>query len=297
MLRVLKCVIAQPKYVAPFVDMNGKTVVLTGPTRGGIGYEMAFELASRGARLILGARNKERGEDAMNQIITDLQDKHADIKDRVECHVCDVSDLDSVRTFCDVLQQEEIDVTILNAGAQFSKPATASNGVELTFATCVLGHHLMVHLLTPKRIVWITGDIYIMAKGDASPTTKASSYDAYSRASLGRLLVASQWKKRLTDVPVICVHPGVIASEFAKLGDGFAKSVASKILIDAKQGAQAGVLVACAPPEELHQERKVPYYHNKVGWFDLPTTDPAMDEQKAETLFLECDRLCEIERS
>lgn len=297
MLRVLKCMIGQPKYVAPFVDMTGKTVVLTGPTRGGIGYEMALELAYRGARLILGARNKERGEDAVNEIVNELQDKHTDIRDRVECHVCDVSDLDSVRTFCNVVQQEDIDVAILNAGAQFSKPATASNGVELTFATCVLGHHLMVHLLTPKRIVWITGDIYIISKGDASPTTEASAYDAYSRACLGRLLVASQWKKRFPDVPVVCVHPGVIASEFAKLGNGLAKSVASKILIDVKQGAQAGVLVACASSEDLHQERQVPYYHNKAGWFNLPTTDPAMDEQKAEALFLECDRLCEIERS
>lgn len=290
--------IAQPKYVAPFVDMTGKTVLLTGPTRGGIGYEMAYELASRGARIILAARSKERGEDAVNQIITELLDQHPDIRDRIECHVCDVSDLDSVRTFCDIIQQEDIDIVILNAGAQFAKPAMASNGVELTFATCVLGHHLMVHLIAPKRIVWITGDIYIMSKGDCSPTTEASAYDAYARACLGRLLVASQWKKKLPpDVPVVCVHPGVIASEFAKLGKGIAKKIASKLLIDTKQGAQAGVFVACAPIEELCQERQIPYYHNKAGWFNLPTNDPAMNGQKAEALFLECDRLCDIERS
>lgn len=40
--------------------MNGKTVIVTGPT-GGIGKETAREIAKRGARVILACRNVDSG--------------------------------------------------------------------------------------------------------------------------------------------------------------------------------------------------------------------------------------------
>ena len=46
---------------------------------------------------------------------------------------------------------------------------TVENDVEISFATCVLGHHLLNHLLKPRRIVWVTGDIYAIADGSAEP--------------------------------------------------------------------------------------------------------------------------------
>lgn len=43
------------------VNMNGKTVIVTGAT-GGIGKETARELATRGARVIMACRNVENAE-------------------------------------------------------------------------------------------------------------------------------------------------------------------------------------------------------------------------------------------
>jgi len=47
--------------------MDDKTVLITGSNRGR-GLEVARELASRGARIILACRNMQRGEEAMKFI-------------------------------------------------------------------------------------------------------------------------------------------------------------------------------------------------------------------------------------
>ena len=50
------------KFKAPIVDMSNETVVITGPSRGGIGFETALALAQRGAQVLLAARNVEKAE-------------------------------------------------------------------------------------------------------------------------------------------------------------------------------------------------------------------------------------------
>ena len=51
---------------------------------------------------------------------------------------------------------------------------TVENEVEISFATCVLGHHLLNHLLKPRRVVWVTGDIYAIADGSAEPRSAST---------------------------------------------------------------------------------------------------------------------------
>lgn len=45
MLRFLGCAVNQGRFTAPEVDMNGKHVLITGTSIGGIGYETALGLA------------------------------------------------------------------------------------------------------------------------------------------------------------------------------------------------------------------------------------------------------------
>ena len=35
-------------------------------------------------------------------------------------------------------------------------------GVEMMFQICTLGHHLIINELRPKRVVWLTGKIYVI---------------------------------------------------------------------------------------------------------------------------------------
>ena len=61
----------------------------------------------------------------------------------------DLADLDSVRRFAGdfVHEKKPLDVLINNAGIQLPKKEVTKNGVEMTFAINVLGHHLLTRLL------------------------------------------------------------------------------------------------------------------------------------------------------
>ena len=78
-------------------DLTGKTIFVTGANTG-IGFEAAKVFAGKGARVLLGCRNPEKGADALARIA----DAHpgADIA-LVDL---DLSDLASVRTAAEITE-------------------------------------------------------------------------------------------------------------------------------------------------------------------------------------------------
>eukprot|EP00178_Gracilaria_changii_P006564 TRINITY_DN213_c0_g2_i12.p2 TRINITY_DN213_c0_g2~~TRINITY_DN213_c0_g2_i12.p2 ORF type:complete len:155 (+),score=18.52 TRINITY_DN213_c0_g2_i12:762-1226(+) len=154
-------------------------------------------------------------------------------------------------------------------------------------------------MVQPKRVVWVTGDIYVIAKGIPSPSSCVGGTPAYARACLARLLLARHLKKlneqNGISMEVVAVHPGVINSNLTKAPE-FLKRISGLLLLSVEYGSQGSVLAASLKSEDLHQEEPIPYYHNKRGWFSLSENDLAMDEEKAQILFEECDRISGILR-
>jgi NAD(P)-dependent dehydrogenase (short-subunit alcohol dehydrogenase family) len=137
--------------------MKGKTAVITGPTSG-IGKEIAVGLAAQGAELLLGCRDLEGGRRAADEI--------ARRTGRDKCVVLslDASSRQSIRDFArEVLQRRRrVDVLVNNAAVSLGpqERAKSADGVELTFATNVLGYFLLTRDLlgrlkgsSPARIV------------------------------------------------------------------------------------------------------------------------------------------------
>src|SRR3954452_16698784 len=83
--------------------LSGRTVVITGATSG-IGRAAATELARAGARVVLGVRNTERGDQVA-----------AELPGGAEARPLDLTDLASVRAFAE-RWDGPIDVLINNAG-------------------------------------------------------------------------------------------------------------------------------------------------------------------------------------
>lgn len=296
LLRVANCMIGQPNFRAPKIDMNGKTIVLTGPTEGGIGFETAQTLSNWGAKVILAGRNQETTKAASEKIKSNVSNAKVDIVD------CDLSSLSSVERCGTILKSiipERPDVLICNAGMLNKKRQVSEDRIEMTFAVCALGHHKLIYLLQPKRVVWVSGDIYVMANGISDPDYQGFGVEAYSRACLARLLLARELKRwnmeNGVDMEVACVHPGVINSEFSKMGTVL-KWFAKALLIDTMQGAQPSILLASTKSEEMRQQWDLPYYHNKHGWVMLEDDDMAMKADVARNLFVKCDRICAIDR-
>ena len=97
--------------------MQGKVVVITGATSG-IGQVAAERLAGQGARLVLVARDRARGEAALAR----LRERGPGVAHRAR--YADLSLIaDTRRVAADIVAAEpRIDVLINNAGAMFGTP-------------------------------------------------------------------------------------------------------------------------------------------------------------------------------
>lgn len=135
--------------------MNGGRAIVTGPTSG-IGKEIASQLASRGAEVILACRDVERGKRTAEEIreqATAAQPAVVPV---------DTSSHTSIREFAREFRQryDRLDVLVNNAGVLCPQRSTSVDGVELTVATNVIGYYLMTRELldilrgsAPARVV------------------------------------------------------------------------------------------------------------------------------------------------
>ena len=137
------------------VSMAGKRVIITGPTSG-FGKEIAVQLALSGAEIVLACRDVQLGENTADEIA-----RRTGAKNCVVMKI-DTSNQKSIhefsRQFCK--RYSRLDVLINNAGINRSQRQMSANGIELTFATNVLGYFCLTRDLldllrtsAPARIV------------------------------------------------------------------------------------------------------------------------------------------------
>lgn len=136
--------------------MKGKRVLITGPTSG-IGREIARQLAAMGAELILACRDLAKGRKTAAEI-TDASTA------KITVMQVDTSSQKSIRDFAAQVRKKyrRLDVLINNAGGNrgMLPKINSVDGIELTFATNVLGYFLLTQELlgllkksAPSRIV------------------------------------------------------------------------------------------------------------------------------------------------
>jgi NAD(P)-dependent dehydrogenase (short-subunit alcohol dehydrogenase family) len=135
--------------------IENKRVVITGATSG-IGKEVAVRLASLGAHVVLACRDRRRGE----QVAADINAVTG--PERAVVMTVDTSDQSSIRTFVSEYRDAyaSLDVLVNNAGVVLPSRQQSVDDIELTFATNVLGYHLVTTGLldalkaaTPSRVV------------------------------------------------------------------------------------------------------------------------------------------------
>ena len=138
-------------------SMKGKRVVITGPTSG-VGKEIAVQLAALGAEIILACRDVEKG----NKTAAEITQRTGSTK--LVVMQMDASSQKSIREFAREFRKKyrRLDVLINNAaGNRGTLPKINSvDGIELTFATNVVGYYLLTQELldvlkksAPARIV------------------------------------------------------------------------------------------------------------------------------------------------
>jgi len=123
-------------------DLSGKICLVTGASAG-IGEEVARQLGQLGADVILGCRSLERGNAALVRLRRRVPNG------RFELNLVDLASQASIRTFARNFSQKhpELHILVNNAGVWLDEKLLSVDGIELTWATNVLGYHLLTAVL------------------------------------------------------------------------------------------------------------------------------------------------------
>jgi len=188
----------------------------------GIGKVTALELAKKGAKIIMGCRNQESGEEAKQAIITDSENENVILKK------LDLGSFDSIRSFANEVIQEEvkIDILINNAGVMALPLGLTIDGFEKQFAINHLGHFLLTNLLLDllkksdaARIVTVSSKVAKVSTTNFDDinyeNTRYAPYAAYAKSKLANILFTSELSRRMegTNITTYSLHPGVVKTE------------------------------------------------------------------------------------
>ncbi|MGC2826347.1 MAG: SDR family oxidoreductase [Pseudolabrys sp.] len=237
--------------------MRGKTVVITGGTSG-IGEVAAVALAKLGARIVLVARDKSRGDATLAR----LHDSAPHIAYSV--HFADLLRLAEMKRVAAEIADHEprIDVLINNAGALFAKRQLTEDGLERTFAINHMAYYVMTAGLrerllasAPARIINTASAAHQGATLDFDDLQSAKSFGArkaYGRSKLCNILFTRELARRLhgTSVTANCLHPGFVATRFGDQSGGLISplvTLAKFFAISPAEGAETIVYLASSP--------------------------------------------------
>lgn len=197
-------------------QMKGKVVMITG-ANSGLGLAAAEGFARLGATVWLVARSEDRGEQARLRIVEDSG--NADI----HVAVCDLSELESIRRFAQRFRVHELrlDVLVNNAGVMTEARRVSTDGIELTFATNVVGPFLLTNLLipmlektAPSRIINVSsGGMYTQKLTVDDLQSEHGEFDGpkvYARTKRAEVILTELWAEQLagSGVVVHSMHPG-----------------------------------------------------------------------------------------
>jgi dehydrogenase/reductase SDR family member 12 len=196
------------------VDMRGKVCLVTG-ANSGLGRATSLALAKLGADVWLLCRSADRGQRALSDIRRESR------SDRVHLEVVDMASLASIRTFADRFREPHVDVLINNAGILPDRRVETDDGIELTWATNVVGPFLLTRLLLAKleaapqaRVISVSsGGMYTqrLVLDDLNWTARRfDGVTAYAITKRAEVILTEMWAAHLANTPVTfnSVHPG-----------------------------------------------------------------------------------------
>jgi NAD(P)-dependent dehydrogenase (short-subunit alcohol dehydrogenase family) len=245
--------------------MQGKTVVVTGGNSG-IGLETAAALAGMGARVLVTARNADKGRAAVADI-AQRNDGHA----QVQLVVFDLADLASVRRGAgEILEQApRIDVLVNNAGLVLSERRETVDGYEATFAINHLGPFLLTNLLlnrlresAPARVVNVASTAHASARkgipfDDLQSAQQYRGMRVYGQSKLANILFTLELARRLqgSSVTANSLHPGTVRTGYGADGDAqgflaFGIKISAPFFLSPAQGARTSIYLASSPEVE-----------------------------------------------
>jgi NAD(P)-dependent dehydrogenase (short-subunit alcohol dehydrogenase family) len=172
----------------PATDEKRPKVALVTGSNTGVGFQTAKTLAlDHGCQVIIACRSREKGGAACNAINQAIEEDG--VGNATFLAPLDLSNLDSVREFCQAVnkQYSTIDVLVNNAGKNTGGEPLTDQNLDDVFTTNFLGHFLLTNLLLEKckRIVNLSSVMHHFPfYSKDAPYSDVTSKDLWSYAAL-----------------------------------------------------------------------------------------------------------------
>lgn len=278
--------------------MNNKLCVITG-ANSGIGFETAKALARKGAYLVMVCRNEDKAETARQEIIEETSNPGIDIV------LCDFAIQAEIRNAAEEIKKnyKKIDVLINNHGFLASEREDTVDGLEKTFAVNHIGYFMFTNLLLDMIKAADQGRIVSVASGahragefdpeNIQLDNNFTPWKAYGNSKLFNILFTRELANQLVDTNVTanCLHPGVVATNFAQSGSWIMRTlftIGKPFFVSPKKGAETTIYLATS---EKVKEVNGAYFRNKK--VATPSKD-ARDDEAAKQLWDISKKLCSI---
>jgi NAD(P)-dependent dehydrogenase (short-subunit alcohol dehydrogenase family) len=245
--------------------MQGKTVVVTG-ANSGIGFETAVALAGMGARVVLTARNADKGRAAVAAVAERVGGAA-----ELQLVVFDLGDLSSVRRgAAEILEvAPRLDVLVNNAGLMRSERSDTVDGYEATFAINHLGPFLLTNLLldrmnasAPARVVNVASTAHSAARkgipfDDLQSRKRYKPMRVYGASKLANILFTVELARRTqgSGLTANSLHPGTVRTGYGADGDArgllaLGIKIGGPLFLSPAKGARTSVYLASSPEVE-----------------------------------------------
>ena len=210
-------------------DQTGKFAIVTGT--GGLGYETALELASRGAEVVLAGRNRVKGAKSVAAILAEVRAA------KISFEELDLANLGSIAAFADRMKSSHraLDILVNNAGVM-SPPERkiSADGFELQFGTNYLGHFVLTAHLLPllraaqkPRVTTVSSGMHRIGQINFDDLQFEKRYRpaaAYGQSKLANLMFAFELQRRSDakgwGLLSTAAHPGFALTDLIPNGPG-----------------------------------------------------------------------------
>ena len=279
-------------------SLQGRTVLVTGGSAG-LGEAACEGFATAGASVHMLVRDYDRGTQAVARIESRLPGARA----QIQLEVCDITDIAEVHRFAEsfLAREPRLDVLVNNAGALNQRREHTSDGIELTFATNVLGPFLLTGLLlpaltaaAPARVITVSsGGMYTARLHPDDPQLERSKFDGprfYAHAKRAEVVLNRVWSEHhaADEIAFHAMHPGWAKTAGLRASLPRFERLLRPVLRDARQGADTIVWLGSTPSLEpasggfWHDRSPRPEHRVRC------TRDTAADRDR---LWAECERL------
>jgi dehydrogenase/reductase SDR family member 12 len=250
----------------PVGALAGRSVLVTGATSG-IGEAASEHLVRLGAHVHMVARDPERGAAARERVAERLASFGSEARQRLDLELCDLSDLDAVRSFAArfAAATPRLHGLLHNAGVLPARRERSAQGHELAFATNVLGPFLLTNLLlgtlrrgAPSRVVLVSSGGMYTARLDLDDLELARrDFDgarSYAHTKRIEVILAGLWaeRERHSGTSFASLHPGWVDTPGLRTSLPHFHRLLRPLLRDPAQGADTAVWLLATPAAERH---------------------------------------------